>query len=230
MKILSHISGGFDSVACCIKLLEEGHAVRGLFFDLSQAYVEQERRAVQYASNFLFAHYDNWLGFTTASVPMKLQLSSGDTPSEYIPVRNFVLGSHSANIALAEGFEAVAVGNKTTKLRPDDPYSFQDCSIEFYKRMEDIVGFCSEGDTIVKFLMPLIHWEANGEIPQPVAMTKPQVITTILNSGMDITKLWSCYRNEEMSCGECYHCIEVKNAFGEMKWDYADFFTKKTAA
>ena len=230
MKILSHISGGYDSIAACIKLLEEGHVVKGLFFDLSQAYLEQERRAVQYASKFLAAHYDNWLGFITAPAPMRLQLSSDGSPSEYIPVRNFVLGAHSANIALAESFEAVAVGNKTTELRPDDLYSFKDCSIEFYRRMEDIVGFCSEGDATVKFLMPLIHWEANGGTPRPVAMTKSQVVTTILKSGMDISKLWSCYRDEDKPCGECYHCSEVKKAFDDTGYDYSDFFAKKFAA
>jgi len=230
MKILSHISGGYDSIAACIKLLEEGHVVKGLFFDLSQAYLEQERRAVQYASKFLAAHYDNWLGFITAPAPMRLQLSSDGSPSEYIPVRNFVLGAHSANIALAEGFEAVAVGNKTTELRPDDPYSFQDCSIEFYKQMEAIVGFCSEGDAAVKFLMPLIYWKANSETPQPVAMTKTEVVNTIIKSGMDITKLWSCYRNEETPCGKCHDCLEVRNAFNDTGYDYENFFLELASA
>ena len=220
MKVLGHVSGGFDSTAACIKLLEDGHEVRGLFFNLNQPYFEQENRAVRYVSDFFACRYPNWLGLTTEEAPMRLQLSSDGSPSEYIPVRNFVLGAHSANIALAEGFEAVAVGNKTTELRPDDLYSFRDCSIEFYEQMERIVGFCSEGDATVKFLMPLIHWEANGETTQPVAMTKTEVVNTILKSGMDITKLWSCYRNEETPCGECHNCLEVRKAFDDMGYDY----------
>ena len=216
------MSGGYDSVACCIKLLDEGHTVMGLFFNLSQPYLEQERQAVQYASEFLTTRYNNWLGFTTALAPMKLQTSSDDTPSEYIPVRNFVFSALSANFAIAEGYVAVAVGNKTTTVRPNDPYSFRDCSIEFYSMMQNAVAFCSEGDTEIQFLMPLIN--------NNVALTKAEVVGIILNSGMDIRKLWSCYKNMDTPCGECHDCLEARKAFDNTGYDYSDFFINNLAA
>ena len=56
MKILAHLSGGYDSVATCLKLLNEGHEVTGLFFNLEQDYVENEFHAVKYV-NFLLRRF-----------------------------------------------------------------------------------------------------------------------------------------------------------------------------
>ncbi len=236
MKILSHLSGGFDSVAACIKLLEQGHEVKGLFFDLGQEYLKQELSATVYASDFFIDKYPNWLGIEFAKAPMELSRAADGSPTAYIPVRNFVFAAHSANIALAGGFEAVAVGSKTIAVRPEDPYSFADCSIDFYNKVESLVDFCSEGGDSVKFIMPLVTWKSyktyhvweSVTMPdsgyQPSPLSKGEVMQIIIGAGMDLSKLWSCYEDGDQPCGKCYHCIEVKKAFDTIDFDYTDYF------
>ena len=238
MKILAHLSGGFDSTAVVAKLLKDGHTVAGLFFNLGQMYLDQEEAAVDYAHDFFMEKYpDTFLGAQMHRADMINSMTTGTAPSEYIPVRNLVLASHSANIAIARGFEVIAVGNKTIEVRPDDPYSFSDCSIEFYRMVENIVNFCSEGDDTVKVTMPLVKWESaytghiwdhpvmpGGKIYTPKAYTKGEVIQILLDAGMDLTKLWSCYKIGKKPCGICYHCEELKKAFNEIDYNYEGYF------
>lgn len=219
MKVLSHLSGGWDSVAACVKLLEEGHTVKGLFFVLNQPYLREEHAATMYVNNYLLQKYDNWQGVEVHQTPMELARANDGSPSEYIPVRNFVFAAHSANLALAQGYEAVAVGSKTIAVRPDDPYSFADCSIEFYQKVTDLVSFASEGNDAVKFIMPLVDTD------NLQSLSKGEVVQLIIDSGMDIGKLWTCYRaGIDKQCGTCYHCVEAKKAFDEIGFDYTGFF------
>jgi 7-cyano-7-deazaguanine synthase len=218
MKILSQLSGGFDSVAACLKLLNEGHEVKGVYFDFRQPYAEQEDIASTYVDDFLKAKYESWLGCDYVTLSMELSRPSKESPKPYIPVRNFILAAHSANIAIAQGFKAIAVGSKTVEVRKDDPYSFSDCSIEFFEKVTDVVNFCSEKDDGVEFLMPLI------DIPNRKPMTKGDCVQLIIDAGMDLTRLWSCYDFTGKACGVCYHCEELKKAFEEIGYDYSDYF------
>lgn len=225
MKILCHLSGGYDSVAAIIKLLDEGHEVAGVFFDLGQIYVKQERAAAQYVADYCNVTYgDKFLGFYDEKVPMYQHRAADGSPSEYIPVRNMVFAAHSANMALSMGFEGVAHGSKTTQVRPDDPYSFSDCSVSFYQQVTQLVDFCSEGGDSVKFFGPLITYDGYDWVP----MTKGAVVQIILDSGVDMNKLWTCYKDGEKACGECYHCVDAKKAFAEINYDGAILFLKQT--
>ena len=58
------------------------------------------------------------------------------------------------------------------------------------------------------------------------ALTKGQVVKIIIDAGLDITKLWSCYKNVNKPCGECYHCLEAKKAFEEISYNYTNIFDK----
>lgn len=216
MTVLSQISGGYDSVAVLIKLLKDGYRVKGIFFNIEQKYIKQEREAVKYVDAF-FKNNENYLGYEEIYIPMKLTRNNDGSPSDYIPIRNLVFGAVSANYALSEGFSKVAVGNKTTVVRENDPWSFSDCSVGFYESLTNLVSLAAEQNDAVEFIMPLLK-------DKNTAMSKGEVLNTLLNSGMDITKLWSCYEAGELPCGECYHCKENIQAFKEIGVDSAKYF------
>lgn len=198
--ILCQLSGGFDSVAVFCKLIEKGEDVIGVFFDLGQPYLEQEKKAVEYVIDH-FRNHENFKGITTKKIDINL---GGTTENkDYIPVRNLVLGAISANIAISYDINYIAVGNKTLEVREDDPWSFSDCSVEFYKQLSELTSFASENKEI-KFLMPLIE--------SGVPLTKTEVLKIILKSGLDLDKLWSCYENNTKPCGKCFHCQELHAA------------------
>ena len=58
--------------------------------------------------------------------------------------------------------------------------------------MTDLVDFASEGsDKGLKFIMPLVKNDTT-------ACTKGEVIQVIMDSLLDITKLWSCYEEGDI--------------------------------
>ena len=207
MKILSQLSGGYDSTAVLIKLLNEGHKVKGIFFNYSQKYYKQEKKSVDYIDKML-KNNKNYLGYTEIKVDMELSRNNDGSPSDYIPVRNFVLGAMSANYAIAKGFSVIAVGSKTINIRKNDPYSFADCSVDFYKSMTDVINIAAEQGDYIEFIMPLI-------VSKDKVLTKGEVVSIINDSVLEFQYLWSCYEDGDLPCGTCYHCLENKKAFKE---------------
>lgn len=201
MRVLSQLSGGLDSVASTFLVADTATEFQTIFFDLDQPYVLQELRAVKYVDKLLTERYTNYKGLKI--VKANLALTASDGPSEYIPVRNLVLGAMSANQAISLDYDAIAVGNKTTEVRPDDPYSFSDCSVEFYSRLGALATFASEGRKL-EFVMPLLKSPSE-------AMTKAEVIQLLLDREVDVRRLWSCYQAGDTYCGQCYHCEEIKH-------------------
>jgi len=198
--ILSQLSGGFDSVASTLLIAESGEKFSCLFIDYDQPYVLQEQRACIYVNEFLKQKYENYKGLEIARIPLKL---NSQEVKEYVPIRNLVLGALSANFALSSNSQTIAVGTKTTEVRKDDAYSFSDCSIKFWELMSHICSYASEDKTI-QFITPLIK--------NNVALTKKEVIDIIVNSGINIKHLWSCYGNADKHCGVCHHCKEIIKA------------------
>lgn len=214
MKVISQLSGGLDSALSTLLIAEsQGVSEFGcVFFDLRQPYLMQEMSSFRYLCDLMRGVFDRFMFWVVVPVNMSLK-SEGTGPNEYIPVRNLVLGSLSANLALSRGYDTVAVGSKTKEVRAGDPYSFRDCSVEFYTRLSSLVSFASEGK-VLQFRMPLIDHK-NG-----VPFTKREVIEELLKRQIDVSKLCSCYypTQDNKYCGQCYHCDEVK------KTGYGDRF------
>jgi 7-cyano-7-deazaguanine synthase len=202
MKVISQLSGGFDSVASTLLVAKSGVPFSTIFFNIDQVYLAQELAATSYVIDVLKELYPNYIGHLDVKLPVYFNEVDENVPVEYIPIRNMMLGTSSMNIAIAKGYDTIAVGNKTIEVRPDDPYSFADCSIEFYKRMGELGTFASQGKQI-NFIMPLV--KSNN-----IAYNKDEVIEICINAGLDVTKIWSCYNAGEKYCGNCYHCDEIK--------------------
>jgi len=204
-KVLCHLSGGYDSMASTLLVANTGVEFACVFFDIGQPYYMQEISAVERMDRFLNDTYPLTFKGTVVR-QVETDLSDGGDVSAYIPVRNLVFGGMSANIALARGYNKVAVGNKTLEIREDDPYCFRDCSKEFYDKLSEISTFASQGKTL-EFIMPLV---VDGK-----SLTKGQVLSIIKTAGIDLNDLWSCYEAGDTPCGVCYHCLELQKAMTE---------------
>jgi 7-cyano-7-deazaguanine synthase len=198
--VVCHLSGGFDSLASTLLVAVTGAQFCTVFYDIGQPYVSQERQAARIASARLTQLFTEYKGHYEYSLPLML---ANTVNADYVPVRNLVLGAHSCNMAVSLGYDHIAVGNKTLEVREGDSHSFSDCSVPFYSMLGDVATFASEKQKLT-FLMPLI---VDG-----VPMSKADVIDYISSHGFDVSKLWSCYNNEETPCGVCYHCEEIKKA------------------
>ncbi|MEO0248120.1 MAG: 7-cyano-7-deazaguanine synthase [candidate division WOR-3 bacterium] len=202
MKILTQLSGGLDSVAVLNELVKSGiyDTIYPVFFNYGQPYQKQELKAALYATRF----YQDRTPLVVRSlleVDLPLQVASTTEVKEYVPMRNLALTAVSANIAASLGCSRIAVGSKSTKWRPEDPYSFKDSTFDFYAALEYAISVATEpGETPIRVLMPCLGW------------SKTQVVLSLMKAGIHLNKLWSCYRDQDHPCGECYHCKEIEKA------------------
>lgn len=202
MKILTQLSGGLDSVAVLYELMKQGlyEAIYPVFFNYGQPYAEQELRAALYAARY----YQDWSSSvvsTLLTVDAPLQVSSTTGVKEYVPMRNLVLTAHSVNLAMSLGCNNIAVGSKSIKWRPGDDYSFRDSAFPFYEALEKAIEVGAEPSVgTTRILMPCLGW------------SKAQVVLSLMQSGINIRKLWSCYEDRAEPCGRCYHCQEIEHA------------------
>jgi 7-cyano-7-deazaguanine synthase in queuosine biosynthesis len=200
MKIIGHFSGGFDSVAACILELEQGHKVHGQYIDYGHKYSNREQEAALKISEILETKFSNWLGVTTMRSP--LWCESSTKVEFYVPVRNLVLVSLSIQTAVAFGYDAVSVGMRTLKRRPDDPNCFRDASIPFIALMQAVVNEVCEDGASVELRMPLV--ERRGIVDKVQCMRKIQ------EYGIDLNLIWNCYGGGPERCGSCLHCKEFE--------------------
>ncbi len=207
MLILSHFSGGFDSVAATILELEQGHHVRGHFINYGQPYAAREWAAALELSEELGKRFPYWTG--VEKLQTQMECTSTTNVEFYIPVRNLVLVAVSVQAAVAYRLNAVSVGMRTLKRRPDDPHCFRDASIPFIALMQAVVNeVCEEGDA-VELRMPLVG--RRGIVDKVECMRKLQ------EHGIDLSKVWNCYSAGPERCGRCLHCKEFEENLASLE-------------
>lgn len=205
MKIVSQLSGGLDSILSTLYSIKMADECFSVFFDYGQIYAEQEYKAATKASDIFLSRYKNYHGLHKLNLDISTQVHvdtcTDDFNKDYVPIRNLVLGTISANKAIANSYDTVSVGSKTIEVRLDDSHSFADCSVSFYNMLSNIVTYASENKKI-KFIMPLIK---SGK-----PLSKKQVIEELISEGISPSIAWSCYNAGKKYCGDCYHCEEIK--------------------
>lgn len=194
--VLCQLSGGYDSVAALILCQQQYEIVHTVFFDYGQPYARQEALAVEYVLTQVqdVEHHSH-----SINIPQTMN----GMVSAYVPLRNMVLGALTFSIAASVSISKIAVGNKTLQYRKDDPYCFKDCTRAFYNALGNAASQASESG-MMHVEMPLIK---DGK-----ALTKVQVLKIIVEAGMDLKKLWSCYEDGDSPCGKCFHCKELQEA------------------
>lgn len=210
--ILCQLSGGWDSVAAAILTLREtAHAkhpkpIAPVFFAYGQPYAEQERAAAMYATERLQDVYGiervRPLHYQHVGTLARVQPGIGN--KDYVPVRNLVLGAYSVNLALAFGCREIVVGSKTVHKRPNDPWSFSDCTKEFYHQLQVVANVAQETDEKIYVSTPLSGYY------------KEEVLQILRSAGIDERCLWSCYESKGTPCGTCYHCLDNQKAIDKV--------------
>jgi 7-cyano-7-deazaguanine synthase in queuosine biosynthesis len=189
MKILVHISGGLDSAAVAHRATVSNEPT-GIFFNIGQNYVEQERAGAQYVA----AH----LGIPLLQVhlPFLMTHLAGAARLEYVPQRNLVLGAYSLHAATVLGCEEIWVGTQSED-------TFKDNQPQFWSAV------AAAGDTgrepgvpPIAFRAPIQSWD------------KTHVLQYLRGTTLDPKRLWWCYEAREFPCGLCRHCLHVAAAGG----------------
>ena len=221
-KSVSLLSGGMDSSTATAIAVSQGYEVHALSFDYGQRHRRELEAAKAMAAKlgvvehriveFDLSKASGWGGSSLTGdgeIPAAAALDAeGKIPSTYVPARNTIFLAFAASYAEAIGAEAIYIGVSQV-----DYSGYPDCREEYIRAMEKAINLgtragveslCDTGAPWLKIEIPLIR------------MRKAEIIRTGLSLGVDYSLTWSCYRGEELACGECDSCVLRLRAFEQV--------------
>ncbi|MDP7027239.1 MAG: 7-cyano-7-deazaguanine synthase QueC [Candidatus Marinimicrobia bacterium] len=116
-------------------------------------------------------------------------LESDDIPISYVPFRNANILAASTSWAEVLGAEAIYVGAVE-----EDSSGYPDCRRSFFDAFEQSIDAGTKPGTQIKIITPLINLSKKEIVEKGIALNAPIYLT------------WSCYKNEDVPCGECDSC------------------------
>ena len=116
-------------------------------------------------------------------------LNNPDIPVSYVPFRNANI--LSAAVSWAEALKATAIYVGAVE---EDSSGYPDCRRSFFDGFETVIDTGTKPETNIKIATPLISLSKKEIVEKGIALNAPLHLT------------WSCYKNEDIPCGECDSC------------------------
>ncbi|MBC8311583.1 MAG: 7-cyano-7-deazaguanine synthase QueC [Candidatus Marinimicrobia bacterium] len=200
-KTVILVSGGMDSCVTVATAIEDGYQPAFLHINYGQRTESRELIAF----NEIADHYQvnqklvvdlshlariggSCLTDENIAIPIA-DLDSKDIPISYVPFRNANILAAATSWAEVLGANAIFVGAVE-----EDSSGYPDCRRSFFDAFEDSIEKGTKPGTQIKIFTPLIY------------LSKKEIVVKgiKLNAPLDLT--WSCYKNEDIPCGECDSC------------------------
>jgi len=203
------ISGGMDSFVSAAIARHEGYGIFALTVDYRQKN-SRELASAREISAFLKAekHFvvDIDLSWTASALTDKLMdipdgISDAGIPLTYVPARNTLFISLAMAVAETVDAGAIYIGVNAV-----DFSGYPDCRPEYIKRFQSLIDVATKktsGGGTMKLEAPLIN------------MSKQEIVKKGIETGVDFSITWSCYRSGKSPCGRCPSCIIRKKGFME---------------
>jgi 7-cyano-7-deazaguanine synthase len=118
------------------------------------------------------------------------------TPSTYVPFRNANLLSIAVAWAEVIGARKIFIG-----VVAQDAPAYPDTRPEFYKIFNTLVSIGTRPETKIEVLTPIIAMQKSEVVKLGAKLKAPLYLT------------WSCYKNNDLACGECESCKRRIRAF-----------------
>ena len=116
-------------------------------------------------------------------------LNNSDIPISYVPFRNANI--LSAAVSWAEVIKAMAIFVGAVE---EDSSGYPDCRRSFFDAFEKVIDAGTKPETNIKIITPLI------------TLTKKEIVEKGISLNAPFHLTWSCYKNEDIPCGECDSC------------------------
>lgn len=198
-------SGGMDSYTVLHHALRQGFEVHALSFHYGQrharelAVAERVCRTLGIAHQIIDIRAIHSLIDNSALTDPQRAMPDGDYDGDnmsatQVPNRNMILLSLGVAQAVNIGAGVCFYGAHS-----GDHVLYPDCHPEFVERMNDVAAIANF--EAVRIEAPYLHADKAGILADGLAME------------LDYAQTWTCYRGEELACGECGSCRERLASF-----------------
>jgi 7-cyano-7-deazaguanine synthase len=119
----------------------------------------------------------------------KPDLDSQEIPTSYVPFRNANILSIAVSWAEVIQVESIFIGAVE-----EDSSGYPDCRKVFFEVFEKMVTIGTKPETKIKIETPIINLSKKDIVLQSIKLRSPLHLT------------WSCYKDNEVACGECDSC------------------------
>ena len=200
-KAIVLVSGGMDSCVTAAIASKENERLAFLHVNYGQRTEARELQAFNDMKSFYNILEDlvidmkhlNTIGgssLTDMSIPVSdADLDNDDIPTSYVPFRNANI--LSAAVSWAEVIDADSIYIGAVE---EDSSGYPDCRRSFYDAFEKTINEGTKPKTQIKIITPLI------------TLSKKEIILQGIEFNAPLNLSWSCYKNEDISCGECDSC------------------------
>jgi 7-cyano-7-deazaguanine synthase len=127
-------------------------------------------------------------------------LESKEIPTSYVPFRNAHLLSIATSWAEVTGAERIYIGAVG-----EDSSGYPDCRPEYYEAFNRVIEIGTRPETKIEIVTPVIQLRKSEIVKLGVALGAPLHLS------------WSCYKNEDVACGECDSCALRLRGFREAR-------------
>lgn len=125
-------------------------------------------------------------------------IESKEIPTSYVPFRNAHLLSIATSWAEVIGADRIYIGAVA-----EDSSGYPDCRPEFYEAFQRAIEIGTKPVTKIEIVTPVIH------------LRKSEIVKLGAELGAPLDLSWSCYKREDVACGECDSCALRLRGFRE---------------
>jgi len=123
---------------------------------------------------------------------------SKEIPTSYVPFRNAHLLSIATSWAEVIGADRIYIGAVA-----EDSSGYPDCRPEYYQAFQRAIDLGTKPETKIEIVTPVIR------------LSKSEIVKLGAELGAPLELSWSCYKREDLACGECDSCALRLRGFRE---------------
>ena len=201
MKTIILVSGGMDSCVTATVAKADGYDLSFLHMNYGQRTEKRELKAFHDIADYYMVderlvvdicHLSTIGGSCLTDKNIEIpgaNLDNSDIPISYVPFRNANI--LSAAVSWAEVIKAIAIFVGAVE---EDSSGYPDCRRSFFNTFEKVIDAGTKPETNIKIITPLI------------TLTKKEIVEKGISLNAPLHLTWSCYKNEDIPCGECDSC------------------------
>ena len=201
MKAIILVSGGMDSCVTIASAKADGYVPSFLHMNYGQRTEKRELKAFQdIADHYMIderlvvdiSHLSEIGGSCLTDKNIEIpnaNLDNLNIPVSYVPFRNANI--LSVAVSWAEVIKATAIYLGAVE---EDSSGYPDCRRSFFDAFEETINAGTKPETNIKIITPLI------------TLTKKEIIEKGISGNAPLHLSWSCYKNEDIPCGQCDSC------------------------